>query len=246
MYRVRKSWDKPGTQLGAYVFLANAKTMAGKHPGFKVFNKQGEQIWPEVPIYAGATDGNVVTLNGKRVQVWNQHKQTGKYKTLLSKHGCGMCCGAMAATLMGRSTTPALFTEMAVALFGARSAAISTAGIVKVLKKIKVSAKRYNVTRTNGDNIKSKIKAALKAGKPVICWTAPNDNKDPFSGGHHYVLAVGYTKEGKVLVANSGGRGPIQLTSLDTLCQYLYHACTGKDTGWCRSAAGSAGIVIVG
>ena len=47
-YRVRKSWDDAKSQLSAYTILANAKAMAGKHPGYEVYDWNGKQVYPEV------------------------------------------------------------------------------------------------------------------------------------------------------------------------------------------------------
>ena len=54
-YRVRKSWEDVGSQLGAYTILANAKAMADKHPGYEVYDWNGKQVYPEVA--KGATSG---------------------------------------------------------------------------------------------------------------------------------------------------------------------------------------------
>lgn len=48
LYRVRKSWDDPKSQLNAYENLDNAKREADAHPGYYVFNSAGECIYPEV------------------------------------------------------------------------------------------------------------------------------------------------------------------------------------------------------
>ena len=47
-YRVRKSWEDAASQLGAYTVLANAKTVADKHPGYKVYDWNRKQVYPEV------------------------------------------------------------------------------------------------------------------------------------------------------------------------------------------------------
>lgn len=47
-YRVRKSWEDDASQLGAYTVLANAKTMADKHPGYEVYDWNGNQVYPDV------------------------------------------------------------------------------------------------------------------------------------------------------------------------------------------------------
>lgn len=45
MYRVRKSWDKPDTQVGAFGDLDNAKKCCDKYPGYSVFNKEGKAVY---------------------------------------------------------------------------------------------------------------------------------------------------------------------------------------------------------
>lgn len=47
-YRVRKSWGDAASQLGAYSIFDNAKAMVDKHPGYKVYDWNGKQIYPAV------------------------------------------------------------------------------------------------------------------------------------------------------------------------------------------------------
>lgn len=47
-YRVRKSWGDAASQLGAYSVFDNANAMADKHPGYKVYDWNGKQIYPAV------------------------------------------------------------------------------------------------------------------------------------------------------------------------------------------------------
>ena len=54
-YRVRKSWGDAASQLGAYSVFDNAKAMADKHPGYKVYDWNGKQMYPEV--MSGAAGG---------------------------------------------------------------------------------------------------------------------------------------------------------------------------------------------
>lgn len=46
LYRVRKSWADAKSQIGAYKVLDNAKDMANKNPGYSVYNKAGECVYP--------------------------------------------------------------------------------------------------------------------------------------------------------------------------------------------------------
>ena len=45
-YRVRKSWDDPKSQIHALKSLENAKKAADENPGYKVFDEDGNCIYP--------------------------------------------------------------------------------------------------------------------------------------------------------------------------------------------------------
>ncbi len=47
-YRVRKNRGDAASQLGAYSVFDNAKAMADKHPGYKVYDWNGMQMYPAV------------------------------------------------------------------------------------------------------------------------------------------------------------------------------------------------------
>lgn len=51
-YRVRELWEDEASQLGAYRLLANAKTKCDENPGSRVFDDDGNVIYPEeeVPV----------------------------------------------------------------------------------------------------------------------------------------------------------------------------------------------------
>ena len=53
LYRVRKSWKDSATQLGAYHDLKSAKNVAKKNSGYKVFDKDGNQVYPATKKYSG-------------------------------------------------------------------------------------------------------------------------------------------------------------------------------------------------
>ena len=44
LYRVRKSWDDAGSQIGAFSDLDNARAFAAKHEGYKVFDSAGKEV----------------------------------------------------------------------------------------------------------------------------------------------------------------------------------------------------------
>lgn len=51
-YRVREDWEDEASQLGAYRLLANAKVKCDENPGSRVFDNDGNVIYPEeaVPV----------------------------------------------------------------------------------------------------------------------------------------------------------------------------------------------------
>lgn len=46
IYRVRKTWADTKSQVGAYKVLANAKISADAHPGYSVFDADGNVVYP--------------------------------------------------------------------------------------------------------------------------------------------------------------------------------------------------------
>ena len=51
IYRVRKDWNKPNTQIGAYSVLENAiKACSEAGPEYKVFDEEGKIVYPEVRV----------------------------------------------------------------------------------------------------------------------------------------------------------------------------------------------------
>ncbi len=183
-----------------------------------------------------------ITLNGRSVTVVNQHKLKGTYAKELSAHGCGACCAAMALGLMGKKAAPADILRKGVALWGKwpKYPLISANGLATIIGTYGYIGKAAFLSTSNRATIRKLIDSAFRAGKPVICWTAKG-----FSSGDHYVLAVGYNRLGRIVVANSGNRGPANIVTLDVLCKYLQEG-TGADKRWYKSTAGSAGIVIIG
>lgn len=84
MYRVRKSWDDPKSQIGAYKSLENAKQARDKSgPGYSVYNSKGEKVYPTSTITpapessSGFKQGDKVRLmsgakytSGKDIPTW--------------------------------------------------------------------------------------------------------------------------------------------------------------------------------
>ena len=66
LYRVRKSWADASSQIGAYSILANAKAMAGSHPGYTVYDSTGKAVYPVAAAFAPYTVQ--VTISDLRIR----------------------------------------------------------------------------------------------------------------------------------------------------------------------------------
>ena len=63
-YRVREVWEDEASQFGAYRLLANAKAKCDENPGSRVFDNDGNVIYPEeaVPDTYAFTAGRIYTV----------------------------------------------------------------------------------------------------------------------------------------------------------------------------------------
>lgn len=95
MYRVRKSWNDPTSQIGAYRSLENAKKAcdaAGKD--YFVFNQAGKSIYPEVKQFPYLVKVNTAVLNvragaGTNYKITTQVKQNQIYTIVDQKNNWG-------------------------------------------------------------------------------------------------------------------------------------------------------------
>ena len=76
MYRVRKSWDDPKSQIGAYKSLENAKQARDKSgPGYSVYNSKGEKVYP-TSVIAPAPESASGFKQGDKVRLLSGAKYT--------------------------------------------------------------------------------------------------------------------------------------------------------------------------
>lgn len=114
-YRIRLAWDKPETQIGAYLDLEKAKTDCDAHPGFSVYDEDGKCLYtskgqpvdgdytPEQWIAMLASDAMAVGENNgilASVMLGQASLETGWGKTDLAKrHNIfGMKCDLINST----------------------------------------------------------------------------------------------------------------------------------------------------
>lgn len=208
---------------------------------------------PEIPA--------TVSLGERKTPVWMQQLwQTGEYAEFVRKNGCGHCCAAMALNMHGIDIDPhgeyALCRELwgAPSRDGERSQGNfqSISGIVKILNYHGVAAECFGVP--DSEAATAHIEAALGDGKLVIFESHPTEDfpENPFSTGEHWVMAVGYTPSGEILVANSSLRATdrgVQLVTRDTVRRALYLGSSPLDMTWGEwrnEFKNGTGYVIVG
>ena len=190
-----------------------------------------------------------VSINGRTSPVWLQKLwPEGPHTRYIRSNGCGHCCAVMAARLHGvGDIDPPTEYERCLTLWGEPDEThdhfITARGIVDVLRSFGVMAESFGVPTDAAGlaGVRGRIEAALSEGRQVIFWSHPtprpdgNGTDNPFSTGEHYVMAVGYTADWQILIANSGNRvtsDGAQLCGMDTVMECLFKGCTAALTGW--------------
>ena len=188
--------------------------------------------------------------NGKTTPIWMQQRwQDGKYAVYVRQNGCGHCCASMICNLLGVEMNPHKHIEHCVNLWGEPSVApsgnkqyyfLSITGFAKSLNSLGLKCEFYGHKNQGVDNAINHIYNALKQGKLVSFISSPSKNfpNNPFSIGDHYVLAVGITENGKILIANSSTNGifdiseGVQEVDLETIKKALNPIAEPIDRTW--------------
>lgn len=202
----------------------------------------------------------IVTFGFHSTPVWRQHLwDSGAFQEFIRKNGCGHCCTAMALRLNGVynidphaefTTCRQLWGEPQKDREFPQDNLQSVSGITKILQHYGVKAEYFGVP----DLAKAEKHFAkvLKAGKQIIFWSHPTEDfpDNPFSPHEHYVMAVGYTPEGKILVANSSrwAAKAVQIVDMQTIMRALYLGADPIDMTWGERDhyINCAGYVVVG
>lgn len=203
---------------------------------------------------------SVVSLGKATTPIWHQAMwRGGEYEEFVRKNGCGHCCAAMALNLHGVSITPHEEFALCRKLWGEpdrerefpQGNYQTVSGIAKILCHHGVSAVCFGVPTREG--AARHIEEVLKEGKQVIFWSNPNEDfpENPFSFGEHYVMAVGYTEKGEILVANSSQKKAptgVQTVDVATIVKALYLGAEPEDKTWGEKGdhIHCAGYVVVG
>lgn len=203
---------------------------------------------------------SIVSFGGAETPVWRQGRWSeGEYQEFVRKNGCGHCCAAMALNLHNVKITPHEEFTLCRKLWGEpdrerefpQGNYQTVAGITKILNYHGVKAECFGVP--SQEDAASRIEKALKDGKQVIFWSNPCESfpENPFSQGEHYVMAVGYTENGDILVANSSEKWTetgVQLVDIDTIVKALFLGSSPTDKTWGEKGlhVNCAGYVVVG
>ena len=79
-YRVRKSWDNPTSQIGAFLKLNNAKRLAENNLGYNVYNSDGNAIYPTNFLVKVTANGlNIRTGSGINYDIVDVIRDKGTY-----------------------------------------------------------------------------------------------------------------------------------------------------------------------
>ncbi|MBR5295784.1 MAG: C39 family peptidase [Clostridia bacterium] len=200
-----------------------------------------------------------VYLKGQETPVWIQQRWTeGEFSKFVQENGCGHCCVAMAAKLHGVDIDPHREFELCCTLWGMpdlqkKYGYMTVAGVAKILNHLGIPAIAKGTAEQGTKAASEDICLALKEGKMAIMISVPKRYPDnPFSPGGHYILAVGYTEDGRILIANSTIRAKdlaIQFASFDMIERALpENTYANPALTWGEPAVQSEcyGYVIVG
>lgn len=212
-----------------------------------------------------------ISIGGMSTPVWFQNRwgdSDEEFSEFIVRNGCGHCCAAMALTLHGHSIDPLEEYMLCRRLWGAPAEVRdpdgrksgqanfqSVMGITKVIRHFGISAECFGVADLQ--KVGAHIDGALRCGKQVIfCARPSSDNpENPFSLGYHWIMAVGYTESGSILVANSSEKYTplgVQEVSLTTILRALCLGSSPADFTWgewgdeAAGFVGGTGYVVVG
>ena len=202
---------------------------------------------------------SIVRVGEKSTPVWRQNRWENGEFAVYRANGCGHCCTAMAARMNGvKDIDPQKEFELCRKLWGPpnekQNNAITICGIDKILTELNVPHKSYGVF--DKDDALENIVSALSEGKQVIFNSVPTEEnpypKNPFSKGGHYVMAVGFAENGRIMVANSSERWTeegVQFVEPETIKNALF---LGGEPMWELTWGGAEylergrGYIIVG
>jgi len=202
-------------------------------------------------------------------QTWEDSE--GEFSVYVRNNGCGHCCACMALKLNGIDEFEGIgevnpYNEYLLCrkLWGAPDEIglngrmkqhhwQSLAGITKILRHHGLKAEYTGIPVGGIDAAAEAVVAALKEDKLVIFCSHKTARMpdNPFSDGAHWVMAVGFGENGKIVVANSSIKKypyGIHEVDLETIAGALWENSNPIDSTWGLPGRNDAitGYVIVG
>lgn len=165
------------------------------------------------------------TKRGNTIYHWfGQHKQ-GISK--ISGSGCSMCATlAIASTFKDASLMPSTFYNNKLAsICGSKRLPTSPWGAKTILSKYGIDCEWVSYFK-NTASAMSDIKAHLMTGQPVVVWLVAwargKKSWDKIYTSYvHTVVLAGFTESGKVLILDSGGKGPYRVRDFQEVCDHI-------------------------
>lgn len=184
IYRVRKSWKDPKTQVGAYKSLANAKAECDKHPGYSVYGTNGKLLYTSKVPEKTIADKIIEACVTQAKWMKNFTYKWESNPTIAKSAKKGTCVTYVACVLQ-------------------------RVGLVTSGKYIWHNGKGYGTGKVYGDTAKFKVtymnnktfaqlKGTLQKGDVVLC----DDNKsgEKGSGGHVMIFSGSWASNGNPYV----------------------------------------------
>lgn len=149
------------------------------------------EAYPEIPLYlqtdeqwASVHYGDVVRKNGEAATI--------------GSHGCGVTCLAMVATyLLDKEYTPADAAEQ----FGEYNTINGSKWVLFDDSAVELGLILRGKYKREYPNRESVILTALANGQPVIA----QQSKGLFTGSGHFIVLVGLTEDGRIIVNDPNG-----------------------------------------
>lgn len=155
---------------------------------------------------------------------FGQHKQ-GISK--ISGSGCSMCATlAIVSTFKDSSVMPVPFYNSKLgAICGSQRLPVSPWGAKTILSKYRIDCDWVSYFKDTNSAMKD-IEAHLRSGQPVLVWVVAwargkKTYDKIYTSYVHTVVLAGFTENGKVLILDSGGKGPYRIRDFREVCDHI-------------------------
>ena len=159
-----------------------------------------------------------------RYHWFGQHKQ-GHAK--ISGSGCSLCATlAIASTFKDATLMPVNFYDSKLkSICGSQRLPVSPWGVKTILSKYGIQSDWVSYFK-NTATVEADIRAHLMTGQPVVVWVVAwargKSTWDKIYTSYvHTVVLAGFTESGKVLILDSGGKGPYRVRDFHEVCGHI-------------------------